>query len=177
MVLDFGQPPGGILQVSYVVEDIDRAALNFAASFKLGPWFIRGPFQPAQAIYRGQKTDISISLAMTFSGHVMVELVQQHDDKPSVYREMIDRQGYGFHHWGVATQNFDADVADYRARGTEVAFFDITPIGTRIAYVDTARELGGMIELIELTPEQEKRYTAMYVAALGWDGQDLLRRS
>ena len=91
MLLDIGQPPKGILQVSYVVEDIETAALNFGRNFKLGPWFIRGPFSPPNALYRGQKTDFSISLAMGFSGHLMVELVQQHDDKPSVYREMIDR--------------------------------------------------------------------------------------
>ena len=76
----------------------------------------------------------------------------------------------------MATENLDADLAEYQARGIEVAFFDLTPIGTRIAYVDTTAELGGMIELIELTPEQERRYTAMYAASVGWDGENLLRR-
>ena len=37
--------------------------------------------------------------------------------KPSVYREMIEMHGYGFHHWAVASHDLNRDLADYRARG------------------------------------------------------------
>jgi len=34
-----------------------------------------------------------------------------------------------------------------------------------------------MVELIEFTPAQHRRYTAMYAAAVGWDGSDPVRRA
>jgi len=40
---------------------------------------------------------------MSFAGHVMIELIEQHNDVPSVYRNIAEKRGYGFHHWGVAT--------------------------------------------------------------------------
>ena len=49
--------------------------------------------------------------------------------------------------------------------------------GARIAYIDTLASLPGMVELIEFTPAQHRRYTAMYAAAVGWDGSDPVRRA
>ena len=175
--LDFGQPLGGVLQTSYTVEDIEAAIGRWSREFGVGPWFVRGPFTPSTALYRGQPTEMSISLALSFSGHLQIELIQQHDDAPSVYRETIGKRGYGFHHWGVATERFDEKAADYAARGYEQVFSDTTPVGTRIAYFDTTRDLPGMIELIEMNATQERRYAQIYAAALTWNGQDPIRRS
>lgn len=175
-LLDVGQPFGGIVQVSYTVADIEAAMAAYLDDLKLGPWFVRGPFSPKEALYRGRPTGLEITLALTFSGHLMVELIQQHDDGPSVYRETIERRGHGFHHWGVPSRDFDADCDRYRRRGYEMAFYDRTPVGTRIAYFDATAALPGMIELIEMNEAQERRYARMYAEALAWDGSDPIRR-
>ena len=54
---------------------------------QIGPWFLVGPFVPAKGIYRGAVTTMRISLAVAFAGEAMVELIEQHDQAPSVYRE------------------------------------------------------------------------------------------
>ena len=175
--LDLGQPIGGIVQVSYTVTDIEAAMAGYLANLRMGPWLVRGPFTPPDALYRGKPAKLTITLAITFSGHLMVELVQQHGDSPSVYREVMERNGGpGFHHWGVASSDFDRDAEAYRARGYEMAFFDRTPVGSRVAYFDSTRDLPGMIELIEMTPAQELRYNRMYAESLAWDGSDPIRR-
>ena len=44
---------------------------------------------------------------MSFAGHMNIELIQPlNDAEPSVYREWIEKRGYGFHHWGRATDEF-----------------------------------------------------------------------
>jgi hypothetical protein len=43
--------------------------------------------------------------------------------------------------------------------------------------MDAARDLPGMIELVEHTAAQELVYTSMYRAAVGWDGSDPIRRT
>jgi hypothetical protein len=174
--LAFGQPIGGIIQMAYTVPDVEAAAAGYVEMLRIGPWFIRGPFVPPAGLYRGAPTSVSLSLAISFSGHMMIELIQQHDDTPSVYREFIGRRGHGFHHWGVATDRFDEDVARYRAKGYAVAFSDRTPVGTRVAYLDTSADLPGMIELIEIDEAQDSRYARLYAATIDWDGSAPLRR-
>jgi len=176
MLVNFGQPLGGVVQFAYTVPDLDRAISDYATRLRIGPWFLRGPFQPDKAFYRGEPTSPRITLARAFSGHAMIELVFQHDETPSVFRERIAVAGYGFHHWAFFSTDVDADVERYAAQGYPVAFADTTPIGTRIVYVDATRDLPGMIELIEFTPRQERLYTDMYRAAIGWDGGDPVRR-
>ena len=98
--LTFGPPVGAIVQYAYVVEDIDRSIAYFIDRLHVGPWFVRGPFVPAVARYRGEPTSPEVSLARAFTGHAMVELVVQHDDAPSVFHEGGGPRRYGFHHWG-----------------------------------------------------------------------------
>ena len=76
----------------------------------------------------------------------------------------------------MLTTTFDQDVARYAALGYAEAFADRLPSGSRVVYVDATRDLPGMIELVEHTDAQERVYTDMYRAALGWDGADPIRR-
>lgn len=175
--LNFGQPAGGVIQCAYVVEHLEPAMRDFTDRLHVGPWFVSGPFVPAQGRYRGQPTDMKVTLAVGFAGHMMFELITQHDNKPSVYQELIGKRGYGFHHWAMPSSDLDRDVAKYRALGYEPAFTDISPRGARIAYFDTTRDLPGMIELIEMSERLEAIYTRMYLASVGWDGSDPVRQA
>jgi hypothetical protein len=175
--LAFGQPLGAVTQFAYVVADIEHSMADFAERLGVGPWFLRSRFRPPQGRYRGQPTTPTFSLARAFAGHAMIELIEQHDDTPSVYHEGPGPRSYGFHHWGVLTGSFDEDVARYLATGYEEAFYDELPSGSRVAYMDASRDLPGMIELIEHTDAQERVYTEIYEAAIGWDGHDPVRRS
>lgn len=175
MLLNFGQPVGGVIQMAYFVEDIKRSMADFSARLKVGPWFVSGPFSPSEARYRGQPTKINLTLAVGFCGHMSFELIEQHNDVPSVYRETLATRGYGFHHWGIPTKDFDRDLDAYRLLGYQTAFTDRSPRGYRIAYVDTTPDLPGMIELMELSASLEARYTEMYQASLCWDGSDAIR--
>lgn len=176
MLLDFGQPTPGIIQFAYVVPDLDQAMAAYTATLKVGPWFRAESYRVAEAMYRGAPTTMTMSLAIGFTGHMSIELIQQRDGQPSVYQELVTKSGYGFHHWGVATHDFDRDLAAYRALGWEVAFSGLSPRGIRLAYLDSMGTLPGMVELIEFSEAQERFYTAAYKASLDWDGSDPVRR-
>jgi hypothetical protein len=112
---------------------------------------------------------------MAFSGHMLIELIQPNDDKPSVYREAIERRGYGFHHFGVGTTDYDADLARHREQGHELAFQAFVPTGGRVGYVDTTADLPGYVELIEMDEATDHTFTRFYAASLAWDGSDPVR--
>jgi len=97
---------------------------------------------------------------------MLYELIQPADDLPSVYREVIDERGYGFHHFGYATPVFDEAVATMRAQGDE-ANGSIEVPGVRLAYFDTRDALPGMIELIEASEEVNASFTAIWKASIG----------
>lgn len=174
-LLNFGQPDNGIIQMAYVVADLDSAMSRWTASFGAGPWFLLPHFTGERPRYRGGPGGADVALAMAFSGHMLIELIAPNDEKPSVYREVIERTGYGFHHFGVGTRAYDADVERHGARGFELAFEAGVPTGGRVGYLDTKGELPGFLELIELDDATEATFTRFYAASLGWDGKDLVR--
>jgi hypothetical protein len=175
--LGTGQPFGSIVQTAYVVEDIESEMKAYVDRLGVGPWYLADRFRPPNPLYRGKVVAPLFSLAVAYSGATMIELIQQHDDLPSVFKEQIKERGYGFHHWGVGVENFDASVARYLKQGYEIAFSDTAPMGMRVAYMDTMKDLPGMVELIEANDAYESFFTPVYKASLGWDGRDPIRRA
>lgn len=171
----FGQPDDGIIQMAYVVPDLHAAMAQWTQSLHVGPWFVLEHFTGVDAVYRGQPSRAELTLAMSFAGHMNIELIQPKNDAPSVYCEVLERRGYGFHHWGVATWNFDAAVARYESAGHPLAFRLAVPSGGRVAYMDTTGVLPGYTELIELGGAFEEVFGRFYRASLGWDGKDPVR--
>jgi hypothetical protein len=173
--LAFGRQAGTVIQYAYTVPDVNAAIAVYVDRFGAGPWFRRGPFSPPDARYRGEPCAMTITLARTFAGDSMIELIQQHDDSPSVFTEKIRQQGYGFHHWAIGSKDIDRDVARFTGHGYPVAFEDRVPSGARIVYVDATAELPGMIEIIEMNEIQERMYAEFRRAAATWDGTDPIR--
>ena len=174
-LVGFGQPDDGIIQMAYVVQDIRAAMEQWVSQLRVGPWFLLEHFTGVNPVYRGQPSRAEVALAMSFAGHMNIELIQPLNDAPSVYREVIERRGYGFHHWGKATTQFDRDLAQYRSGGHEVGFICEVPSGGRVAYMDTTRTLPGFVELIELGGAFEPVFSRFYRASIGWDGTDPVR--
>jgi hypothetical protein len=161
--------------MAYVVRDIDAAMDRWVAQLKAGPWFVIPELAPAGALYRGATATSTCAIAMGFAGHMCIELIAPLDDEPSVFREHVERIGYGFHHWGVGSLDFDADLARHLEQGHDVAFEATVPTGGRVAYVDTTRELPGFVELVEMDRATDDTFTRFHAASLGWDGSDPVR--
>ena len=174
-LVGFGQPEDGIIQMAYVVRDIHASIHEWIGKLNVGPWFVLDHFTGVEPLYRGQPSSADVTLAMSFAGHMNIELIQPNNDAPSVYREIIDQRGYGFHHWGRATSRFDHDLEQYQAAGHEIGFICRVPSGGRVAYLDTTRQLPGFVELIELGGAFEPVFSRFYRASIGWDGADPVR--
>src|SRR5262249_5458127 len=142
---------------------------------KVAPWFLLPEFTGVEPTFRGEPSQAVVALAMAHAGHMLVELIQLKDDQPSVWREGVERNGYGFHHFGVGTVDSDGAWARHVERGHELAFECAVPTGGRVAYVDTNAELPGYLELIEMDPATDAAFTRFYAQSLAWDGSDPIR--
>src|ERR1700750_1332591 len=89
----FGQPDNGVIQMAYVVADLDAAIREWSSKLRVGPWFVREHLSCGESVYRGQPSRADVRLAMSFAGHMNMELIQPNNDAPSVYREVIERRG------------------------------------------------------------------------------------
>lgn len=174
-VYNFGQPDRGVIQTAFITDNIQRSMTQMTTLLQIGPWFLFEDFQLLDLHYRGEPADFQVSLALANSGHMQFELIQPLDDKPSPYRELQRQRGWGFHHFAVAAEDFDAASADYAAQGFEQILSCSVAVGGRAAYFDTREQVAGMIELVEMTPQVEQLWSMIHQASVGWDGADPVR--
>jgi hypothetical protein len=171
----FGQRTGQIIQMAYVVEDIRASIEWWMKEAKTGPWFLLDHFWAADQIYRGAPSQADVAIAMAFAGHMNIELIQPLDDHPSVYRDIVNKRGFGFHHVGIAMDDVDAEIGFYQAKGFETAFRANVPTGGAVAYMDNGRNDPGMVELIPATSGMDETFTRFWQASVDWDGRDPVR--
>ena len=172
----FGKRPGEVMQMAWVATDLDQAIRRQVDVFGIGPWFVFEHFELLDLRYRGEPSALDISLALSFSGDMCVEIIQQHDNGPSVYRDLLGEGGSGFHHWGIASADYEGDVARHEAMGMPLVVDGRVAVGARAGYVDASEPLGGYIELIEVTPDVDGLFSMIRDEARSWDGRDALRR-
>lgn len=169
------QPLGAIVQTSYVVADLDAAMAAWLSTAITGPFHVLAHLDLVEPKYRGQATQPDISIALAYSGGVCVELIQQHDTSPSVYNENPVGDTPAYHHLAVMTEQFEQTLDRYRQQGCEPLFEGAVAVGGRFAYVDARAGMGGLVELIELTPVVRELFAMIETAAVDWDGAEPIR--
>ncbi len=165
---------GPIMQNGFVVRDWREAAMHWVETLGVGPFFVleHVPFEVCR--YRGETVDIDMSVAIAYTGDYQVELVQQHNDAPSIYTEFLARNEPGLQHVGTLVDDLDAALDDNNLRGVIVQD-GRTTAGQRFAYVDTVLHNGTMLELIEADDAMQKGFAHMRAAATDWDGSKPIR--
>jgi Glyoxalase/Bleomycin resistance protein/Dioxygenase superfamily len=174
--LGFGQPYGTVAQTAYIVPDLQAACRHWVQNLGAGPFYVLPHLLAPGQIYRGQESRADVTLAMGFAGHMMIELIQPLDQHPSVYRETIEKRGFGYHHVGIAFDDVDAASRDYQARGYHEAYRAAVPTGGEVVYLDNGSGAAeGFIELLPVTPGMDATFTRFWEASRTWDGSDPIR--
>ncbi len=163
-----------IMQNSWVVNDLRQAATDWIRQTGIGPFFLVEGIELEDQLHRGKPTDVKASFALAQAGDIQIELVCQHNDAPSAYRDTIAAGQQGFHHMALYCQHYDDDLEAYLQQGAEVAFSG-TSGGKRFCYLDTTASLGYMMELIEHSPAQTEFFQRIRAAAADWQGDNPLR--
>ena len=60
--------------------------------------------------YRGMPNEVDFSTAISMAGEVQIELVEQHCENPSCYRDMFRKGQEGFHHIAVVCDDYWQEV-------------------------------------------------------------------
>ena len=167
-------PGSSIMQMAWVVNDINEAVSRYSRVCNIGPFFLSRHLRIDNPKFRGRSTQTDFSSAIAQAGHVQVELIEQHDDSQSIYRDIVPLGKEGFHHVAVLVPNVSAEVLKYKGKGFEVAF-EGSFAGSPFAYVDTSPALGHMTEILTDDDVIGRFFGAIRRAAEVWDGQNPLR--
>ncbi len=89
---------GEIRQNGYVVRDIDSALKHWIEVLGVGPFFYleRAPIENFR--YYGERSEMVASIALANSGPLQIELIQQRNDAPSMYRDFLAGGHEGLQH-------------------------------------------------------------------------------
>src|SRR5829696_433611 len=158
---------GSVDQVAVVVRDLDAAMRRYADQLGIGPWdvYTYGPHRMHTMTLRGENRPYVMKLALAFIGDTMYELIESLEG-PNIYEEFLNTRGEGLHHLGYYVDSIDEAIAEMAAKGYALLQsgrgFGVDGDGA-YAYFDTERDLGCIVEAIELPsamPDPEYRYPA-----------------
>jgi len=163
------------VQSCFIVPDIEAAMAEWLRVSDAGPFFVMSHVEPSNGVYRGQPAKLNMSCAFAQSGPMQIELIEQHCDNPSVYRDMYPAGTGGFHHFCHWTDGTIAEeVEHYRARGIEAGY--LASFGDlNFGYFDARNELGCFMEVLEREPGTLELFRMIAEAADGWDGSEPIR--
>lgn len=158
-----------IFQMSWVVPDLEDAVRRWHAATGIGPFLVNRHLKITNPLYRGEPGEIDFSVAIAQAGEVQVELVEQHDEKPSCYRDSVPAGEEAMHHVAIMPQDYDRALQRYLDQGFEVAssgyFGEV-----RFCYVDCRPMIGHMVEIVQDCRPIRAFFSAIRQAAAEWDG-------
>jgi hypothetical protein len=165
-----------VIQNAFVVNDIHEAMDRWTRIYGVGPWFFNPDVKVTAPLYRGQPTTAGYAMALAQAGSVQIELIQPLDDQPSCYRDLYPKGTEGPHHIAIFAADYDAEYARYVGLGYEVAFSGSNR-DMRFAYIDTSKDLGVMVEILEDVASVREAFARVKEAGDHWDGTDPIRGS
>jgi hypothetical protein len=169
---------GRRMQFSMVVRDIDAAAHYWAESLGVGPWVMfEDAVEGRRFEHRGHVTEPIISLAMAYGGDTQFELITQHNDAPSPYREFLDQGREGVQHLEFWPDDYVGSCTALTRAGFSEVMIIRNPDGSKNgSYFESPPLLGPMLAVVPMTPFRRSYMSAIERLAATWDGNRPVRK-
>jgi hypothetical protein len=170
----FGNPA----QLGYIVRDI-RGAMDAWVEHGVGPWFYFEKVETDYFRHRGVDSPLEMSAAFANSGDLQIELIQQRNDAPSLYREFLDSGREGFQHISYWTTDYQALYDRAASLGYVVGHEGcIGGEQGRFAYLEHAGAQGSgtLIEISDVSGPKGMFFAHVRELAADWDGSEPIRQ-
>ena len=170
---EIGQGFGRVVQVAYLVEDIDEAMRHWLAQAGLGPWTCYRNIE-LESVFEGEALTLHIHEALAYMGELQIQLVQSLDDpgEKTPYRRCLRERSFGVHHLAFFSHDMDADLERARKQGFARICEMRDSVGNRYAYCGSRALPDVWIELLGVYPELTQIFEEGIAAAAAWDGRD-----
>lgn len=167
---------GPVRQNGYVVHDIRAAMDHWVNVMGVGPWFYIERVETDYFRHRGQDSNAQMSIALANSGDLQLELIQQRNDAPSMYKEFLDAGHEGLQHVAFWTTAYQPLYDRALSLGYKVGHEgQIGGDQGRFAYFDSNGHPGSVIEISDISGNKGRFFDHIRRAAATWDGADPIR--
>jgi hypothetical protein len=167
---------GAIRQNGYVVRDVRAAMDHWVDAIGVGPWFYFDRVKIDWFRHRGKDSGIELSIALANSGDLQIELIQQRNAAPSMYKEFLDAGHEGLQHVAYWTKDYQARYDRALALGYQVGHEgQIGGAQGRFAYFDTQRHPGTVVELSDISGAKGAFFEHVRQSSIDWDGSHPIR--
>lgn len=172
---------GPVRQLGLVVRDPDAAMRYWSDVLGIGPFFVNRHIRFEEFVYRGAPSPSpDVTLCFAQSGDLQIEIIAQHDDAPSAYRDFLAAGHEGVQHvaaWFDEDDTYRAACLDLETRGLRLVHSGkAAGLDVRFAYYEGPGGGTPLLELAQATKPEVMAFAEM-VAAAGarWDGRDPIR--
>jgi methylmalonyl-CoA/ethylmalonyl-CoA epimerase len=175
-MIPIGKGFGQIVQVAYLVEDIDVAMEHWLESAGLGPWTCFRNIELATN-FEGRDFTMHIHEALAYMGELQIQLVQSLDSPETVtpYQDFIAAGRWGVHHMAFFAEDIDGAVAQAKAQGFGRLCAMRDKGDYRYYYCQSNAMPDVWIEFLESYPDLHTIFKDGIAAAADWDGSDPIR--
>ena len=158
---------GPVIQQGYVVPNIHEAMRHWVAR-GIGPFFIEEHIRP-KGEYDGGAIQPDLSAAFAYSGDQQIEVIEQHDDAPTIYRDYLAAHPEGgLQHLAAWVDSIPETLADLETAGRR--YIVRQRYGDGHAYLDAHDAPGVMIQLMARSDHLVELMETIREASIGWDG-------
>ncbi len=139
-----------VTQIGFVVNDIEKTSKAFAEflGVETPKWSLTDTIDKTLSTYNEKPCPAQAKLAFFKVGeNLSIELIEP-DDKPSVWRDVLNEKGEGVHHIAFRIEGMKEKVMKLDAQGMKL-MQNGEYTGGRYAYIDTVDQLKTIVELLE----------------------------
>lgn len=167
---------GAVRQNGYVVRDIRAAMDHWINVMGVGPWYYIDRVKTDYFRHRGKDSPVEMSIALANSGDLQIELIQQRNDAPSLYKELLDAGHEGMQHMSYWSSDYQALYDRALSLGYRVGHEgQIGGEKGRFAYFDTQTHPGTVIEISDISGGKGVFFERIRKEALSWNGAEPIR--
>lgn len=166
---------GPVRQLAFVPQNFNDALRYWTKVMGVGPFFYLEHIPLTDVHYRGHAEGLDCSAALAVWDGLEIEILRQHDRRPSVYDEWLQGGRSGVHHIRLDCDDLEAARAQCLELGGEVAQEATMPAGGHYIMVDL-HQGGPLIEFACLQPEFVEVFALIRKSAQEWDGCHPVRR-
>jgi hypothetical protein len=162
-----------IVQVAFIVDDLEKAAMHWVETHGAGPFFVldRVPVSDVRD-GNGAPAVLEQGIAVGQWGPLMVELVRMDRVEPQPVADIMTAPG--FSHIAYFTADPDAEAERLEKSGAPV-LLSLEFGSARVRFHDGRKTSGFIIEQYPYIDAVEDVYRKVAEAAEGWDGSNPVR--
>lgn len=139
-----------LFQYAYFVRSIEESAAQWSRLAGAGPFFVTRHHVADRFDYRGTPQEADVSYGFGYVGDVQIQLIEQHDQTPSIYLDMFPDGGEGQHHIARLVADYEGARDAIIADGHDLAC-ELEANGIHACYLDTRSAIGVFTELHSIT--------------------------